>query len=193
MTHSRSLLAIFLSFFKTGLFTLGGGYAMLPLIEREVVEKKGWITSKDFLDGLAVAQSLPGPVAVNTSVYTGYKTRGVAGAVTALLGAVLPSFIIMILIAAFFTGARNNKHVVAIFTGLRPAVAALIAASVWSLARKAKLTVRTLPLMLAAALAVWLLRISPAWLALAVAVIGAFLPRRPDQPKTLEDPLPDER
>ena len=86
----QRLHTIFLSFFKIGLFTFGGGYAMLPLIERELIAKRKWIEQKEFLDLLTLAQSVPGPIAVNTSVFVGYKVRGFGGAVAALLGAVLP-------------------------------------------------------------------------------------------------------
>ena len=91
------LFKLFITFFKIGLFTFGGGYAMIPLIEREVIEKKRWIEKKDFLDMLVLAQSAPGPIAVNTAVFVGYKTAGVMGAIMATLGTVLPSFIIILL------------------------------------------------------------------------------------------------
>jgi chromate transporter len=130
----------------------------------------------EFLDILAIAQSLPGPIAVNTSVFVGYRTRGISGSVAGLLGTVMPSFICMAVIAVFFVGARENPTVAAAFTGIRPAVAALVAASVWSLGKKAKLTIRTGALALAAALAVWLGGISPAWIVLALACAGEMFP-----------------
>lgn len=167
---------LFMVFFRIGLFTLGGGYAMIPLIEREVVDKKKWIRSEDFLNVLAIAQSLPGPIAVNTAVFVGYKTRGFAGSVVGLLGTVLPSFICMIIIASFFVGIKDNPTVAAVFTGIRPAVAALIAASVWSLGKKAKLNWKTGGLALAATLAVWLGKVSPVWVVLSLALVGAMFP-----------------
>lgn len=91
----QRLRTIFASFFKIGLFTFGGGYAMLPLIEQELIAKRGWIEHKEFLDLLTLAQSVPGPIAINTSVFVGYKMRGLKGAVAALLGSVLPSFVII--------------------------------------------------------------------------------------------------
>lgn len=172
----RFYYELFSVFFRIGLFTLGGGYAMLPLIEREIVDRKKWIGSDDFLDVLAVAQSLPGPIAVNTAVFVGYRTRGFLGSITGLLGTVMPSFLCMIIIASFFVGIRDNPVVGAIFTGIRPAVAALIAASVWSLGKKARLNWATGALALAAALAVWLGGISPAWVVLALALAGAMYP-----------------
>lgn len=167
---------LFLAFFRIGAFTLGGGYAMVPLIEREVVENKKWLEGTEFIDALAIAQSLPGPIAVNTSVFVGYKVRGLVGSLVGLLGTVLPSFICMLVIAAFFSQIRENPTVAAIFTGIRPAVVALIAASVWSLGKKAKLNWFTAGVGLAAALAVWLANLSPAWVVMILAVFGALFP-----------------
>ncbi len=172
----RFHIQLLCTFFRIGLFTLGGGVAMLPLIERDVVDKKRWMDGGEFLDVLAIAQTLPGPIAVNTAVFVGYRTRGVTGAVAGLLGAVAPSFICMVAIASFFMGVRENPAVAAVFTGIRPAVAALVAAAVWSLGKKAKLTIRTGALTLAAALAVWPGGISPAWIVLALACAGALFP-----------------
>ncbi len=167
---------LFLVFFRIGLFTLGGGYAMLPLIEHEIIDKKKWIGSEDFLNALAIAQSLPGPIAVNTATFVGYRLRGVSGCLAGVLGTVMPSFLCMIVIAAFFRGIKDNATVAAVFTGIRPAVAALVAASAWSLGVKAKLTPFTLCLAVLAAACVWLGRISPAWVVLAIAFAGAMFP-----------------
>ncbi len=169
-------IELFMVFFRIGLFTLGGGYAMLPLIEREIIDRKKWIESEEFLNVLAIAQSLPGPIAVNTATFVGYKLRGVSGCLAAVLGTVMPSFLCMILIALFFVGIKDNATVAAVFTGIRPAVAALIAASAWSLWQKAKMTRLTGGLAIAAALCVWLAGLSPAWIVLAVALAGAMYP-----------------
>ena len=104
----QRLRTIFFSFFKIGLFTFGGGYAMISLIEREVITHRRWIEQKEFLDLLTLAQSVPGPIAVNTSVFVGYKLRGLRGAAAAVLGTVLPSFTIILLIALFFAGIRHK-------------------------------------------------------------------------------------
>ena len=95
----QSLATIFVSFLKIGMFTFGGGYAMLPLIERELITKRKWIEQKEYLDLLTLAQSVPGPIAVNTAVFVGYKVRGLRGAAAALLGTVTPSFVIILVIA----------------------------------------------------------------------------------------------
>ena len=131
----QRLRTIFASFFKIGLFTFGGGYAMLPLIEQELIAKRGWIEHKEFLDLLTLAQSVPGPIAINTSVFVGYKMRGLKGAVAALLGSVLPSFVIILAIALLFADIRHNPVVDAAFKGMRPAELALIVVPEISLER----------------------------------------------------------
>ena len=129
----------FLTFFKIGLFTFGGGYAMIPLIEAEIVNRKNWISKEDFLDLLAVAQSCPGVFAINISVFIGYRLRGVKGGLLCALGTALPSFIIILLIAMFFHQFKDNPYVAAMFRGIRPAVVALIAIPTFNMAKKAKL------------------------------------------------------
>ncbi len=119
---------LFTSFLKIGLFTFGGGYAMIPLIEEEVVTRRGWVESRDFLDLLTIAQSIPGPIALNSAAFVGYKSRGYIGALMALLGIVLPSFLIILLVAIFFNSIRHNPIVEAAFKAMRPVVVALIIA-----------------------------------------------------------------
>lgn len=172
----RFHIDLFLVFFRIGIFTLGGGYAMVPLIEREVVEGKGWLAGDEFLDALAVAQSLPGPIAVNTAVFVGYKTSGIRGSLVGLLGTVLPSFICMLIIAVFFSGIRDDATVLSVFAGIRPVVVALIAGSVWSLGKKAGLICFNIVLALAVALAVWLGGLSPVWVVLILAGVGICFP-----------------
>lgn len=149
-----SLSALFRSFFKIGLFTFGGGYAMIPLIEAEIINRRGWLARDEFMELLTLAQSSPGPIAINTSVFIGYKTRGVAGAAAAVCGAVLPSFICILVIAIFFAQVRHNVIVDAAFKGMRPAVVALIVVPI------------------ATALAVWWFGLSPIWLIAAGAAAG---------------------
>ncbi len=98
------LLKLFWAFFKIGAFTIGGGYAMLPLIQREVVDENNWLTTEEFIDILAIAEVTPGPVAVNTSTYVGYKVAGIKGAMFCTLGTILPSFTIILLFVNFFWG-----------------------------------------------------------------------------------------
>ena len=120
-------LTSFKTFFKIGLFTLGGGYAMIPLIEKEVVDNHKWMTREELLDVIAIAQSCPGVFAINLSTFVGYKLRNTRGAICTSLGTALPSFIIILLIAMFFRQFQDNHVVAAVFRGIRPAVVALIA------------------------------------------------------------------
>ena len=155
------------------MFTIGGGYAMLPLIEREVVDK-GWLSKEDFIDVFSVAQSLPGIFAVNISIFVGYKLKKVKGGIVCALGSVLPSFLIILLIALFFTHMQDNVWIEKAFKGLRPAVVALIAVPCLTTARSIKLNHKLLIVPLAAALLIWLGIVSPVWIILAAIVGGLF-------------------
>lgn len=148
---------LFLSFFKIGAFTFGGGWAMISLIEKEVVDKKKWIGRDEFLDLIAVAQSLPGILAVNVSVGVGDKLRGMKGAAMASLGTILPSFMIILGIAIFITPdlIKENETLSSIFMGIRPAVVALIVAPVISSARTAKIGWKTVWIPVLVALLIW--------------------------------------
>ena len=167
------LLRLFITFFKIGLFTFGGGYAMIPLIEREVIEKKRWIEKRDFLDMLVLAQSAPGPIAVNTAVFVGYKTAGVMGAVMATLGTVLPSFIIILLLALFFAEVRENRYVDAAFRAMRPAVVALIVAPLIGLVKGMKWYLAGVSAVVA--VAVWYFGLSPIYFVAAGVVVGVII------------------
>lgn len=144
---------LFATFFKIGAFTFGGGWAMISIIEREIVDKHNWIERDDFLDLLAVAQSLPGILAVNIATAIGDKLRGMRGSILASAGTILPSFLIILVIAIFLTPdmIKNNRVISSIFMGIRPAVVALIIAPVITSARAAKLTLKTvwIPLVVA--------------------------------------------
>lgn len=157
MKPSKQLLQLFLSFFKIGAFTFGGGWAMISIIEKEVVDSRRWIDREEFLNLLAVAQSLPGILAVNISVAVGDKIRGMKGSVCAALGTILPSFVIILAIAMFLTPEAINGNPVlsAIFKGIRPAVVALIVAPVITSARAAKINWKTIWIPIAVALLVW--------------------------------------
>ncbi|MDE6445244.1 MAG: chromate transporter [Alistipes sp.] len=166
----QPLHTIFVSFFKIGAFTFGGGYAMIPLIEREVIDRHAWVERREFLDLLTLAQSVPGPIAVNTAVFVGYRMRGLRGAAAALLGTVLPSFAIILLIALFFAGIRQNPVVDAAFKGMRPAVVALIIGPVVSLARGMHRALYAV--IAAAALVIWGLGWSPVYVLAGAAAAG---------------------
>lgn len=162
----------FKTFFKIGMFTLGGGYAMIPIIEAEVVEKKKWIDKGDFLDLIAIAQSCPGVFAINISIFIGYKMRKIKGALCLSLATALPSFLIILAIAMFFHSFQDNKVVAAMFRGIRPAVVALIAVPTFKLAQSAKITLTNCWIPIACALAIWLLGVSPILIILIAAISG---------------------
>lgn len=164
---------LFLTFVKIGTFTIGGGYAMLPLIQREVVDR-GWLSKQDFIDIFAVTQSLPGIFAVNISIFVGYKLKKVPGAIFCALGTILPSFFIILAIALFFTQVKDNVWVEKAFKGLRPAVVALIVVPCITTARSIKLSYAQLIIPIGAALLIWKGGISPAWIILA-AIAGGML------------------
>ncbi len=126
------LLELFLTFFRIGLFTFGGGYAMLPLVQEAVVNK-GWMTNEQIVDFIAVSESTPGPFAINISTYVGNETGGIIGAVCATLGVVLPSFIIILIVAKCFDKFRRSKAVEGCMTGLKPAVIGMIGSAVVSI------------------------------------------------------------
>lgn len=157
-SEKRSLLwPLLATFFKIGAFTFGGGWAMISIIKREIVERHHWIAEDEFLDLLALAQSMPGILAVNISVAVGDKLRGMRGSLTAAAGTILPSFMIILTIAIFLTPdlITNNQTVAAIFKGIRPAVVALIVAPVITSAKAAKIGLSTAWIPAVVALLIW--------------------------------------
>lgn len=125
-------LELFITFFKIGLFTFGGGYAMLPLIQKEVLNH-GWMEIEEIINFIAVSESTPGPFAINCATYVGMETGGVLGAVCATLGVVLPSFIVILAVARFYKQFKESKIVSSVMTGLRPAVIGLIGSALVSM------------------------------------------------------------
>ena len=170
--RSNLYLKLFISFFKIGAFTFGGGWAMIPLIEREVVDKQNWIKREDFVDALAIAQSLPGVLAVNISILIGNKLRGLKGCLTATLCTILPSFLIILAIAIWFVQTYDNPVVERIFKGIRPAVVALIVSPVFSTAKTARINIKTVIIPIIVALSIWLGGVSPIWFVLLGAIGG---------------------
>ncbi len=165
------LIDLFLIFLKIGAFTFGGGYAMLPIIQREIVERKSWIREEDFLDALVVSQSSPGPVAVNLSIYTGYKVAGIKGALVSVLGTVIPSFVIILVIVGFLYQYRNLAIIDNIFKGVTPAIVGLIISAVYKLIKSSGFKVRGLFLALIFFLLIVIGKITPIYLIL-VAGLG---------------------
>jgi len=164
----------FKTFFKIGIFTLGGGYAMIPLIEEEVVNKKKWVEKDEMLDLIAIAQSCPGVFAINIATFIGYKLRKTRGAICTTIGTALPSFLIILAIAIFFSQFKDNPCVAAIFKGIRPAVVALIAVPTFNLGKRAKLNKFTIWIPVASALAIWALGVSPIYIII-IAAIGGYI------------------
>lgn len=164
----------FKTFFKIGAFTLGGGYAMIPIIEAEVVDKHRWIDKKEFIDLIAIAQSCPGVLAINVSVFVGYRLKKTRGALCTSLGTALPSFIIILLIAMFFKQFQDNETVAAMFRGIRPAVVALIAAPTFSLAKSANITITNCWIPIVSALLIWQVGVNPIAIIIA-AGLGGYL------------------
>ena len=121
---------LFSTFFRIGAFTFGGGYAMIPLIHREAVEANHWVDDQEILDIIAIAESTPGPIAINSATFIGYKVGGLAGSAAATLGVVLPSFLVISIISLFFTAFMENRWVAWAFEGIRPAVVILILGAV---------------------------------------------------------------
>ncbi|MBO7458232.1 MAG: chromate transporter [Paludibacteraceae bacterium] len=162
---------LFYTYLKIGTFTLGGGYAMLPLIQREVVDRKGWIDEEEFLNMIALAQAAPGLIAVNSAIFIGWRVGGWKGVAGAVLGAVLPSFIIILAIAMVFREWKELPAVEAVFKGIRPAVVALIAAPLFKMAKSAKMGWITALIPITAATLIWLCHVNPVWVILATIIL----------------------
>ena len=160
------------TFFHIGIFTLGGGYAMIPLIEEEVVNKHKWVSKEEMLDLIAIAQSCPGVFAINIAIFIGYKLRKEKGAIATALGTALPSFLIILAIAIFFKQFEDNRVVAAIFRGIRPAVVALIAVPTFRLGQRAKLNRYTIWIPVVCALAIWALGVSPIYIIIIAGICG---------------------
>lgn len=172
----KQYFELFLSFLKIGLFTFGGGYAMIPIIEKEVIDNRKWIEQKEFLDLLTLAQSAPGPISLNTAVFVGYKLYGYRGALTALAGVVTPSFLIILTVAIFFSQIRNNPVIDAAFKGIRPIVVALMFAPALGFARS--ISGIATAVAAAVALLIWYAGISPILVLLVGAIVGILLAAR---------------
>ena len=168
----EGLGGLFTTFFKIGIFTLGGGYAMIPLIEEEVVNRKQWVSKDEMLDLIAIAQSCPGVFAINIATFIGYKLKKTRGAIATTVGTALPSFLIILAIAIFFSHFKDNKVVAAIFRGIRPAVVALIAVPTFRMAQRAKIGWSNVLIPIVCALAIWALGVSPIYIILIAALAG---------------------
>ena len=167
-------LQLFWTYLKIGTFTIGGGYVMLSMIEREIVDRKGWIDREEFMNMIALAQAAPGLIAVNSAIFIGWRIGGWRGVIATVLGAVLPSFLIILAIAMVFQSYKDLPAVEAVFKGVRPAVVALIAAPLCRMAVSAKITWATAIIPIAGALLIWLGGLSPVWI-IFVTVVATLL------------------
>lgn len=161
------LLEMFGTFFRIGAFTFGGGYGMIPIVQNEIVDKRKWINEDEFLDAMAIAQGSPGPMAVNVSIYVGYKVKGPIGALVAVLGSILPSFLIILIVARYLYQYRNNPILDKVFIGIRPAIVALIISAVYTLGKNARLGVKSIVVAVITVILIGLFNISPIYLILA--------------------------
>jgi len=167
-----NLWELFLVFLKIGWLTLGGGYVMIPLFLEEIVKKKKWIDEKEFLDLLTFAQLFPGPIAFNFAVVVGYRLRRLKGVILSTLGIILPSFISILIIAIFFIKWQQNKFVQGLFYGLRPAIAGIMAYSIYEILRKNSFSLYKLFIMIFLAILLIFLKINPIYIILISLIIS---------------------
>ncbi|MBP3245931.1 MAG: chromate transporter [Bacteroidaceae bacterium] len=165
---------LFFTFLKIGTTTIGGGYAMIPMMEREIVDKYKWLERGEFMDIMAVSQATPGIFAANMASHIGYKLTGIKGGIIALLGNLLPSIVCILLIVFFFQHFKDNHIVQCIFMGLRPVVVALIASPVFKMMQTAKISWHNAWIPVLSALLIWLLGVSPIYIII-VAAVGGYL------------------
>lgn len=170
----NKLFTMFFSFLKIGAFTFGGGYAMVPLMQAEVVDNRKWITEDEFLDILVISQTFPGAIAVNTSIFIGYKIKGIRGALLALFGTILPSFFIILLVVSFFMQFRDNHYVNLVFKGIGAAVPAMILAAVISLTKSMKKNYLNLTIIILSVASISLLNVHPVIVILVSGFYGYF-------------------
>jgi chromate transporter len=168
-------LKLLFTFFKIGLFSFGGGYAMLPLIQQEVTSVNKWVSVKEFIDIVAISQITPGPIAINSATYIGYKVAGVLGSACATLGVTMPSVIIMLIICRFFFKFKNNKYVEGAFLGLRPATVGLVAAAAILVAYGAFIDYKSIIIFVAAFIASYKFKVDPILMTAVAALIGLIL------------------
>ena len=170
MKSKRRAFDLFLTFGKIGTFTFGGGYAMIPLIQKEVVETKQWISNEDVLEILVIAESTPGPIAINAATFTGYRVGGIIGAVSATMGMVLPSFLIILGLSHIIREFRELEFVQYAFMGIRAAVLALIIKVIWTMYNQCPKGAMSCLLMVMALIAATLFNINIFW----IMIGGAF-------------------
>lgn len=168
----RDLLSLFGIFFKIGAFTFGGGYAMIPILEREFVTERGWITSEDMLNYVAIGQSTPGIIAVNMATFIGYRRRKFWGSLAATLGVITPSIIIISIIAAFLSNFSEYIYVQKALSGINIAVAVILVSAVWDLGKKSVIDIIGLILAVIAFITVVVFKINSIFVILFALIVG---------------------
>lgn len=168
-------LKLFYTFFNIGLFSFGGGYAMLPLIQQQVVALNNWVSLKEFIDIVAISQITPGPIAINSATYIGYKTAGFWGSTCATLGVTMPSVIIMLIICRFFFKFKNNRYVENAFLGLRPATVGLVVAAAILVAKGSFIDYKSVVIFIAAFIASYKYKADPILMTAVAGIIGLIL------------------
>ena len=168
------MLSLFLTFLKIGAFTFGGGYAMIPLIQKEVAEKNNWVTNDDILDIIAIAESTPGPISVNTATFIGYKLYGVLGACIATLGLILPSFLIILFISSVLREFQNIQAVQYAFDGIRAGVLALIVKALFSMYKQCSKNLVSYIVIIASFIAVAFLNVDVLMVLISCAIFGVI-------------------
>lgn len=169
------IIKLFTSFLKIGAFSFGGGYAMLPLIEEEIIKANGWLSTREFIDILAIAEMTPGPIAINSATFLGYKVAGIPGAIASTFAVVLPSFIVMSLIFYFVLKFKNSPYVEWIFTGIRPIVLGLIASAAVSVGKNAFTDIKSIFIALALFYGVSFKKLNPILSIVLAGIIGVII------------------
>lgn len=169
---AKQYLELFLVFFKLGAFTFGGGYAMIPLIRNEVVSKRNWVEDEEFMEMLALAQSAPGPISLNTALFIGNKRMGFKGGLVSGIALIIPSFVIILIIAMFLVRFKENAVVERVFKGIRPAVVALIAAPLYMLGKSANVNKKNIWIPIVVVALVAFLSVSPIYIIIGSIVLG---------------------
>lgn len=171
----KTLVQLFLSYFKIGAFSFGGGYAMLPLIQEEIIHTHGWMTNTEFIDIIAISEMTPGPIAINTATFLGYKVAGVPGAMVATFAVALPSFIILSLIFYFISKFKNSSYIEWIFTGLRPVVLGLIGAAAVTVGRNSFVDIKSILISVVLFYLITFKKLNPIFGIIAAGFVGVLL------------------
>ena len=176
-TDWKTLLQIFITFLKISPVTFGGGYAMIPMIEREIVEKRKWVQTRDITDIFAMAESVPGAIAINSATFVGYKVAGVKGAVAAMFGILLPAFVIVVLLSVFFLQVKGHPLVEAAFTAMRPTIVALITYAAYKIGKTALIDRTALILVVVTVVLMLTVHVHPVLLIAGGALAGILIVR----------------